>query len=111
MVHFIGFVIYIFSLAISIAAEVRTIANPGREWPTGDWIYAALVLLMFLLESPSWVYKPAFTVIMLITIIRWLLEHAEWYTGTVERIDSTLCLLLLLGAFAYATRMVIIESL
>lgn len=33
MVHFIGFVIYIFSLVISIAAEVRTIANPGGNGP------------------------------------------------------------------------------
>jgi hypothetical protein len=66
---------------------------------------------MFLLETPSWVYKPAFTVIMLVTLFRWLLETAGWYTGTVERIDSLLCLLLLVGAFAYATHMVIIESL
>ena len=34
MVHFIGFVICIFSLVISIEAEVRTIANPGAVFIT-----------------------------------------------------------------------------
>jgi hypothetical protein len=111
MVHFIGFVIYIFSLVISIAVEARTIVNPGKEWPTGDWIYAALVLLMFLLESPSWVYKPAFTVIMLVTLFRWLLEQLGWYTGTVERVDSLICLVLLLIAMTVAVHKVINESL
>jgi len=111
MIHFLAFCFYIMALCVSISTEVLTVLGDSKERPAADWIYAGLVLLMFLLETPSWVYKPAFTVIMLVTLFRWLLETAGWYTGTVERIDSLLCLLLLVGAFAYATHMVIIESL
>ena len=111
MLNFLGLIAYFIALIVSIVAESLTISNPSREETNLDWIYAALVLLMLLLETPSWVCKPAFTVIMLITLFRWLLETAGWYTGTVGRIDSTLCLLLLLGAFAYALHKTVIESL
>ena len=111
MLHFLGLIAYFIAIIVSIVAESLTISNPSREETNLDWIYAALVLLMFLLETPHWVYKPAFTVIMLITLFRWLLETAGWYTGPVERVDSFLCLVLLIVAFSYAFHKTVIESL
>jgi len=111
MIHFLAFVAYIMALCVSIHTEALTVLGDSKERPTADWIYAGLVLLMFLLESPSWVYKPAFTLIMLITLLRWGLEHLGWYTGPVERVDSLICLVLLLIAMAVAVHSVVIESL
>jgi hypothetical protein len=111
MIHFLAFCFYIMALIVSISTEALTVLGDSKERPTADWIYAGLVLLMFLLETPSWVYKPAFTLIMIITFMRWGLEHLGWYSGPVERADSLMCLVLLLIALAVAVHSVVIESL
>jgi hypothetical protein len=111
MITFFGYVAYFLALIISFRIELLTLLGNNQDRPISDWIYAALVILIFFLETPSYVYKPAFLIILLATLIRSILEYVGWYTSGIERIDSGICLLLIIMALIHGIHTVVTESL
>lgn len=111
MIHFIGLIIYIAILGISILLEAGAVLGKSPDFSTADWLYSALVVLCSVMPMPSWVLKFPFILILLVTVTKSILKSYELYTPTVARIDSGICLVLLSLALVHVIKEVIIPSL